>query len=917
MGPFSRPFKQLTQRVSPVGHCSSNASGDSRAPQPSRPPQTPGPAADPTAVSSSGVSPHPGRAAPKTPQKNAAGPPSTVQDVCGAPEDLTACDIVRDGVCIISGGYLRLMRRRRWRGRRRPLKRAPGAPPEPRWVQGLRIISGGDIEVRGAVIKCRGTAAAAEQGTVWDLRRRLRRRGGPLASSKSLRRLGLKGRGVPAGAPPASKGAPTPTQRIELCARGSIRLLGPAVLHCSETLLWAGDSVTVGEAAEVTASATVSLRGPPSPRRGPRGPSAAAAPPSAADSSFAALAASPTLDSVAAALRQQLALGAPSSAVGPGAPGGGSPWGPPHQPGVPLSPSSAKEAVSAASAPAEVQSEAGGPQGALQQEAPEDPYPRGGSHGGLGGVLKDRCTANAFSNPVRAPAELRGDVFLPLVAGEAGVVYRGGVGGPLGSPHDGWGAASAQEDDLLGAPKGGGLVVVVAGRQLSVEGQISAAGEPGWGCEVTGPSPSKGSRQAAGGAPGPHMGSKGWRGSAPLKTVFRSLLGRPSGGSGPTEAGAAGAAAAAAAAATCATAGSGGSIVLVGESVVFPSPMRSGRVSAAGGGCIRGRPDGWEGAGGPSGAPQNRVRGPQEVPEALGGLCAAGGGGRIAIYAEQPHPLDPVVSRQKEVLKTAVRVAPSALLLLLLLLLVPEALGGLCAAGGGGRIAIYAEQPHPLDPVVLAPGGCALRSSRLDLLPCLCGGGGTIFSRAHRRLIVANKLTAVAAAAAAASAAAAVGSPGPRGQPASPHAFDSKPKEGQEAGAGTPLSDARDAALGTPVDAALTPLEGAPGGAPTGVEALAVLSVQPTPLPVPLYAPTLTLAVEAAVVTLRGRAQGGFGWTPEAAQSGGPSQLPADPGEAKVVLCAARPIAPPSAHRGRQPSPAAAQRVGLGALRGL
>ena len=190
---------------------------------------------------------------------------------------------------------------------------------------------------------------------------------------------------------------------------------------------------------------------------------------------------------------------------------------------------------------------------------------------------------------------------------------------------------------------------------------------------------------------------------------------------------------------------------------------------------------------------------------------------------------------------------------------------------------------------VLAPGGCALRSSRLDLLPCLCGGGGTIFSRAHRRLVVANKLTAIAAAAAAAAVAAAVGpppnvwGPGPRGQPASPHLFDPKHKELQEGGGGLSLGDARDAG-GFLSDVALAPLDGAPGGASSRLEALAVLSVQPTPLPVPLYAPTLTLAVEAAVVTLRGRTEGDWGPSQDTESAEVPPVRPAGHTGPKVVL---------------------------------
>lgn len=143
---------------------------------------------------------------------------------------------------------------------------------------------------------------------------------------------------------------------------------------------------------------------------------------------------------------------------------------------------------------------------------------------------------------------------------------------------------------------------------------------------------------------------------------------------------------------------------------------------------------------------------------------------------------------------------------------------------------------------VLAPGGCALQSSRLDLLPCLCGGGGTIFSRVHRRLVIANKLTAIAAVAGSLPNVLET-----RNQSATPHVFQSQPRKDPPSGVGAAVpaeGEAAGALLG------ISPTDGSPAGVPPGIEALAVLSVQPTPLPVPLHAPSLTVTVEAAVVSL-------------------------------------------------------------------
>lgn len=150
---------------------------------------------------------------------------------------------------------------------------------------------------------------------------------------------------------------------------------------------------------------------------------------------------------------------------------------------------------------------------------------------------------------------------------------------------------------------------------------------------------------------------------------------------------------------------------------------------------------------------------------------------------------------------------------------------------------------------VVAPGGCTLQSSRLDLLPCLCGGGGTIFSRVHRRLVVANRLSSIIAAAAAASP--------PRGAEEKKHYSDleksrKKRREGDawEPTAGPETAEPAKTPLETPS------AEGRSTAPASGLDALAMLSVQPTPLPVPLYAPTITLAVEAAVVAFGGSGGG-------------------------------------------------------------
>ncbi|XP_026190985.1 uncharacterized protein LOC34624194 [Cyclospora cayetanensis] len=692
-------------------------------------------------------------------------PLPSVEDVCGGSEDLSACDFVRDGICVISAGYMRLWhRRRRWR------ESAPRrGPPEPRWVEGLRIRSQGDIEVRGAVIKCTQSALRGE--AIPGKRRRLRVRGpSGFAWAPNFARGATTVRGASAARPP-------PDQRIELCTVGSIRLLGGARLHCTETLLFTGDSVTVAETADITASGTVQLRGP----------SPYTSPDPDATLELEPLSTNAPLENIARRLKALLAVGRMPGEKGPLPQGNSS---------LPATAPISGPASLSDAAPQE------GKKGETTQRVPQleptsEAELRGGSHGGLGGVATDRCEATAFSHPLKAPLEVRGNMLLPLSKGEAGVLHSSRVSSSKRPLQDASSGQPSQHDSALQPPRGGGLVVIVAARHLAVEGQVSSSGEPGWGCGEEHWELSESAHQshsAVGIAE-----SRPARRSAvrALKSLMLRLVSFSSG-----RVTAAGAHTSRRPVATCAAGGSGGSIVLVAESLSFASHMRSGRVTAAGGGCLGGRP---------------------------------GRGGKRSGSASEHSSASPQESS--------------------------GAGSWECAAGGGGRIAIYAEQPHPLDPVVLAPGGCGLRSNRLDLMPCLCGGGGTIFSRAHRRLVVANKLTAIAAAAASQPNAWES-----NGTPAAPRPLRSTHETANQGGRNSPVLEGGEVA-GTLLG--IASVDGAPMGAPSGLEALAVLSVQPTPLPVPLYAPSITLAVEAAVVT--------FGSVSAAVEARGWHEVPKGP----------------------------------------
>ncbi|KAL8272881.1 hypothetical protein Esti_003190 [Eimeria stiedai] len=682
------------------------------------------------------------------------GATQTVEQFCGGPEDLSACDLVRGGVCVLSASPLRLWRRRRWREARR----APHREKQ-RWVEGLRIRAKGDIEVRGAVIQCTQSAPALRRIAV--RRRRLRAQGLRAESGGLARGLGIS-------SPGSRMGAALP-QRIELCAVGSIRLARAAKLHCTETVLFAGDAVSVAERAEVTATGTVVLRGPQL-----LSPTNAATTATSAGSFHEELTgASP--ESVAARLRGLLGMNTDAESPRP------------HQTADRGASVAANEdethPVSHPPLEAVAPGDAGrsekpadlGPFGAAEQEAEL----RGGSHGGLGGVASDRCEATVFSHPLSVSLTARGNLFLPLAKGEAGLLYSSNLGLPAKSASTAFLNALVRPAASVQPPRGGGLVVIVALRRLAVDGQVTSSGEPGWGCEThRSPCEAKGSVHLVKGEVSTQK--KRYLGLGSLRGLLRRLLSNLTRGSEPSST-----CTQLPPAATCATAGSGGSIVLVSEALTFATPIQTGSVAAAGGGCLS--------------AP----------PGARWGASAT-------------------VDRASE--------GPS----------------GECAAGGGGRIAIYAEQPHPLDPVVLASGGCALRSSRLNLLPCLCGGGGTVFSRAHRRLVVANKLNAATAASAADTSSDFSLRPRSQQSIAVPHAFEPR----QQGGYGGTARAAEALRLNEDEAAATVQSKGSSDGsvassAPSsGTDALAVLSVQPTPLPVPLHAPSIAVAVESAVVSI-------------------------------------------------------------------
>lgn len=302
----------------------------------------------------SAESPH-GVVAGADAQEVEAFPP--VQEFCQGPEDVRACDYVRDGVCIISPASVRLRQRLRWREGGALTSR----PLEPRWVDGLTIRTVGDIEVRGATIQC--TQAAPLWGRSAGRMLRLRtRRPRLIPRKRTAFEKGLKDGNVG-------------PQRIELCASGSIRLLGNSKLHCEEAILFAGDFVSVAETAEITASGTITARSP-----SPVSKEVGASHPAYKGASVGAGGAS--TEAIAAQLKEILSVGQGRGqtdvALGKRTP--------------------PKDEVSGSSSATfpdtgfKGTSEKGF-SGLLNQ----DHELRGGSYGGLGGVASDRCEAKAFS----------------------------------------------------------------------------------------------------------------------------------------------------------------------------------------------------------------------------------------------------------------------------------------------------------------------------------------------------------------------------------------------------------------------------------------------------------------------------------------------------------------------------------------
>lgn len=176
-----------------------------------------------------------------------------------------------------------------------------------------------------------------------------------------------------------------PFQRIELCASGSIRLLGAARLHCTETILFAGDSVAVPETAEVTATGTVILRAP-QPQYLPTGPTPEPLNPL---SGVTIKPGGPSFEAVAMRLMGALKVGV-AGGLGGSRVTAASSDAPASSPSAPLS-------APRAPAPTDATHSEEAAKGGSTLPLGAEPELRGGSHGGLGGVASDRCEAKAFS----------------------------------------------------------------------------------------------------------------------------------------------------------------------------------------------------------------------------------------------------------------------------------------------------------------------------------------------------------------------------------------------------------------------------------------------------------------------------------------------------------------------------------------
>lgn len=96
----------------------------------------------------------------------------------------------------------------------------------------------------------------------------------------------------------------------------------------------------------------------------------------------------------------------------------------------------------------------------------------------------------------------------------------------------------------------------------------------------------------------------------------------------------------------------GGSVVVIAKTVTFPRAPTGGKVLAAGGGCFV--PSAFSRLGSSSSLTESGLRMRGRKTESVGSdgmrlpACPGGGGGRVAIYSDVAHPLDPAVRTVNE-----------------------------------------------------------------------------------------------------------------------------------------------------------------------------------------------------------------------------------------------------------------------------
>lgn len=803
-------------------------------------------------------------------RENTFGPRTGVlpQSICGVQESIADCDIIVDGKCILTAesrrsGYRRRRRKSLARGISRGIRKVnipEDGKKEHRLVNGLRITTAGDIEVRGASFVCTG---AADKG--WNENR-----------GKHSSRFPTK----PYESPPTSAGE---FERIQLCAGGRILIKGASRLHCQEVVLIAGEAVFIGEEAEISADATSSGPAPQALWR------REATPPEG-------------VEEAAAILWRTLEVRSSCSHVDT--------W-------------QRKKCVSTGGDARHIGGQmesrlisgpgTSGLRGVSQRESlgtqlnfRGDWKRRGGSHGGMGGLSSEQCNPTAFSSSLNLtpslsdlhfpfsfvphplavvslcelaghPLELSvpplGDVFLPTEFGEAGSLFEAARDSPGDASTSDAGGAVPTRRPKGRPPRGGGFVALQSFQTIEIEGRVSASGEDGWlssfHSSVPLALPETGQETPP---PGPASAS-GVRGGVwwsrlrfAVRLANRLLLGEPvrvraietrpfsdaAGALEPRE----GASAMASLqpslgpSSVDASGGAGGSVLIIARTVAFPRASGASRVLAAGGGCVASFASSPSSAlAGETGGGRGRNRKPETTADGAGPACPGGGGGRVAIYSEVAHPLDPTVSGGG----AAVSLSPKS-----------------CWAQtpAGGSLCLSLRLRLGCDFQVKTPGGCPSESWSRIPSACLCGGAGTVYSHFHRRLQVKNAphqhgggspgaaagqssevpreetaKTAVPCAAEPDSSASASGREGAaalqKGSCASSSSLRVGGREDSESSV-VVEQETQPTPPGANFDADAATRS-------SGALSVEVLSVNPTILPLPLVAPTVTLAVESAV----------------------------------------------------------------------